>query len=110
MYFAGQAQRTGIVSVQDGDIIYMLVLEDVRFGGSVGSHSFMSIQMVGGDVEYHRDMRGNIHQFQLEAGKFNYSPIFGLNIFQVLDQWESDIPADPGIPWGSQLGFGNLTA
>ena len=70
---AGQFHAGGIVGVQDGKIVGLLILEDAGLGVSIGSKCAMAVQVVRGDVQHHGNLRTKcLDGFELKAGNFKH--------------------------------------
>src|SRR5262249_10536020 len=57
-----------IVSIEDGEIAFLLVLENSRLGVGVNLKRAMAIEVIGRDVQYHRNFGAKgLNRLQLEA-------------------------------------------
>ena len=63
-----QSSGRRVIGVEDGEIILTLVFKDARLGVDVIRKSLVAIEMVGRDVQNHRDSRTKFNdRFQLKA-------------------------------------------
>ncbi len=85
----------GVVGVEDSEIVLPLVLEDSRFGVDVIVKRLVAIEMVGRDVQNHRDPRTKLDdRFQLEARHFQHDPGRGASLVHQTDGRRADIAAN----------------
>ncbi len=69
----------GIVGVQDGEIVRLLVFEDAGLGIDIIRESLVAIEMIGRDIQDHGDARMEVDDgLELKAGNFEDDPGFGL--------------------------------
>ena len=80
--FAGHIFVVGPI---DEVVFRLLVADDAHFRFDVALHHVaVAIEVVGGDVEQHGDIRAKIvHVVELEGGDFEYKPV-GIALFVVL--------------------------
>ena len=66
---ACQVARWWVIGVQDGEIIWLLVFEDARFGVDVAGERLVAVEMVGRDVQNRRRSADGMSDdgFQLKA-------------------------------------------
>ena len=87
--------RGWIVSVQNGEIVRLLVFENARFGVDVIRESLVAVEMVGRDVEDDGDARTKVDDgLQLKAGDFENDPGFGRGLIDKSDGRRADVAAD----------------
>jgi hypothetical protein len=89
-----QAPRSGIITPENCYSLIMLEIQQTGFGGSVGFHCAMPVQVVGRDVQDRRHVRGAAHLVELEAGDFQDGQIVGLHLVHVVDQRVADVAAN----------------
>ena len=102
-----QSGRGRIVGIEHGKIIGPLILKDARFSVHVIRKSLVAIEMVGRDVQNHRDPGTKFDdRFQLEARYFQHNPGRGPALIHKTDGRITDIPANQR---GELSGSNNLT-
>ena len=77
--------------------------KDVALGGHVLLHGAVDIQMVGGDVGDHRDVRAAAQGNELEAGKLHHRVVLRTHRFNLREEGLADVPpqVDP-LPLGPE--------
>ena len=112
---AGQSSGGRVVGVEDGEIILPLVIKDARFGVDVIRKRLVAIEMVGRDVQNHRDPGTKFNdRLQLKARYFKHGPGCRAGLIHKTDGGRADIAAHQcGEPSGGnnfagQRGGGGL--
>ena len=82
-----------ILVAQHGTAGRVLVEQDVAFCVDVLLHILMVIEVVGGDVGHHRDLRALVHADELEAGQLHHSHILRPDLGQHGQQGRTDVAA-----------------
>ena len=89
--------RRGVVSIEQGGIAFQLIFEDARLGAAVGCERGVAIEVIGGEIEEHRDVGTKfIDGFELEAAHLRYRDAGGSGFGDAGDQRSSDIAGDDG--------------
>jgi hypothetical protein len=92
---ASQLRRNLIVEVQHCPVRATLVLEDSRFGINIRLEASVPVEMIGRDVQYHRDLRmKGLDGLKLKAGDFKHIEGIVSRIIHQEDHRSSDIAAD----------------
>ena len=90
-----QSSRRSVIGVEHGEIILPLVLKDARLGVDVIRKSLVAIEMIGRDVQNHRDPRTKFNdRFQLKARYFKHDPGRGPGLIDETDGGRADITAN----------------
>ena len=92
-----KAVGNGVVPVEHSLFVIVLVDKDIFLGGHILAHGLVDIQMVGGQVGDHRDLRAQVHGHELEGGQLQYRPVLGLHTVDVGQQRFSDVAAEVGV-------------
>ena len=82
-----------VLVAQHGTAGRVLVEQDVAFCVDVLLHILMVIEVVGGDVGHHRDLRALVHADELEAGQLHHSHILRPDLRQHGQQGRADVAA-----------------
>ena len=89
-----QSSSGGIIGVENSEIVLPLILEDARLGVHVICKSLVAIEMVGRDVQNHRDPRTKFNnRLQLKARYFQHGPGRGPGLIHKTDGRRADITA-----------------
>ena len=93
----GQVPGPGVVAAEDGHVGGGLEIQDARLGRGVSLHAAVAVEVVGRDVENGRHLRRAGHQFELEAGQLEDDQVARLDLVQMVDERQADVPAHPGL-------------
>ena len=62
---------SGVIGIQDREVVGLLILEDAGFGVHIGSEGAMTIQVIRRDVQDHSDFgTKGLNGLELETGDF----------------------------------------
>ena len=83
----------GVVQVEDGGVPGLLVTENVLLGPDIFLHALVNVQVVGGQIGHHGDVRAVGHGHQLEAGQLQHGPVRGPDGIGLRQQGMADVAA-----------------
>ena len=91
----GQSGAGGIICIQDCEIFRLLVLKDARLGVGVGLERAVAVEVIGRDVEHHRNSRTKrLDRLQLETRYLEHHDGVGLRLLDQGNCRRADIAAD----------------
>ena len=92
-HLPGKAGSDGAVGVQHRRRKGGLVGENIFLGGNVFLHRAVNVQVVGGNVGHHGDLRALPHRKQLEGGKLHHGDVVRLYALDLAEQRPPDVAA-----------------
>ena len=98
-----ESSTARIVEIQHRVVGRSLVLEYANFGGSIFLHAAVTIEMIGGDIQHHCDMRmKSLDSLKLKALYLDYVDSFGGRIIDQQDNWSPDVASNQGSLTGTR--------
>src|SRR5579859_5303012 len=92
-WFCGRVRRArGIVGIQHSKIGGGLLFEDARFGGAVGFHGTVAVEMIGREIQENADVWAErLNPFKLKAAEFGDGYSLIVRLLGDINQRRADI-------------------
>ena len=85
--------RVRIVCVQDQAAAFRLVNEDLPFGVDIVLKVLMLVEMVGGQIRDHRDIRAAVHAVELEGAELQHHNVVRAHVRDLTQERIADVAA-----------------